>query len=63
MAMAHPSNKPLPVGSFEVPAVKIDGSMPEKLRAVARILGNNGIRVSGREAIESFQPDIVHLHN
>ena len=63
MAMAHPSNKPLPVGSFEVPAVKIDGSMPEKLRAVARILGNNGIRKSVREAIESFQPDIVHLHN
>lgn len=63
MTMSHPQNQPLPSGSFEIPQVSIDGNIQEKLKAVARILGYNGIRKAVRKAIHSFKPDIIHLHN
>ncbi|MDE5744464.1 MAG: glycosyltransferase [Paramuribaculum sp.] len=63
LAMSHPRNIPLPSGSFEVPCVSIDGTLPQKVKAASRILGGAGIRCAVRDALKSFCPDVVHLHN
>ena len=39
------------------------GSMPQKLRATWRALGHGDIISSFSKAMDSFRPDVVHLHN
>lgn len=63
LTMHHPDNLPLPSGSFEVPQVSINGGIADRINAASRILGGYGVRSAVKEAITSFRPDIVHLHN
>ncbi len=63
LAMSHPRNLPFPSGSFEVPCVRIDGTLRQKIKAASRILGGAGVRGIVRDALQSFRPDVVHLHN
>ena len=63
-AMNYPENLPSPDSglwasevSFAAPGVR------EKLRAAARIFGGAGVRESFLRALDTWQPDVVHLNN
>lgn len=62
-AMDYPDNLKLPDASGYASRVSFDGSLPEKLRAVRRLMGKGDVRESFRKVIREFRPDVVHLHN
>lgn len=62
-AMDYPDNLKLPDASGYASRVSFDGSLPEKLRAVRRLMGKGDVRESFRKVMREFRPDVVHLHN
>lgn len=62
-AMDYPDNLKLPDASGYASRVSFDGSLPEKLKAVRRLMGKGDVRESFRKVMREFRPDVVHLHN
>jgi glycosyltransferase involved in cell wall biosynthesis len=64
--MQHPENDPMPFADrfpgrveFEPPPPSASG----KARGVARMLWSTSARAGMESVLESFRPDVVHLHN
>ena len=61
--MDYPENLPMSMTDIFAPQVKFDGSLPEKLKAVMRMMGFGEIRSSFSRVLARFRPDVVHFHN
>lgn len=62
-AMDYPDNLPTEWSRHFAPQVDFGGGAAQKLAAVKRILGMGDVRRCFREALDEFQPDVVHLNN
>lgn len=61
--MDYPENLQMSMTDIFATQVKFDGSLPEKLKAVTRMMGFGDIRSSFSRALARFRPDVVHFHN
>ena len=62
-AMDYPHNDPCADASGYASRVEFGGSLVSKWRALQRLLGYGDIRKSVDKVLDSFRPDVVHLHN
>ncbi len=62
-AMDFPANIPLPESADYAPEVNFGGNPQEKFLAAQRMIGKGDIRKAAEKVLDSFQPDVVHLHN
>ena len=62
-AMDYPANTHLPETSGFASEVSFSGSIQKKIHAALRLLGKGNIRHTAEAVLDSFQPDVVHLHN
>jgi glycosyltransferase involved in cell wall biosynthesis len=64
--MDHPENETLALEALFPSNVELDpapATLPGKARAVGRMLYSSSARRGMEAALESFTPDVVHLHN
>ena len=62
-AMDYPDNDTIPDAAGYASRVDFGGGSSAKLRASARLFGKGDIVKSASEVLDSFRPDVVHLHN
>lgn len=62
-AMSYPDNEPLADVAGYASRIDFGGSVSDKLRATMRLLGKGDIEKSAAAVLDSFRPDVVHLHN
>lgn len=63
LAMQYPDNITLPEENSFPSEVKLFGGLKDKLRGAWRMMGYGEARKAARYAIETFRPDVVHMHN
>lgn len=62
-AMTHPQNVNLPESQSFASQIEFTGSPKQKVKAFRRLLGFGDITTSFKSVLDSFKPDIVHVHN
>ncbi len=62
-AMDYPDNDTIPDAAGYASRVDFGGGASARLRASARLFGKGDIVKSASEVLDSFRPDVVHLHN
>lgn len=63
LAMQYPDNIPLPEQNTFPSEVNLFGSLAGKLKGTLRMMGMGEARKAARKAIQTFRPDVVHMHN
>lgn len=60
--MDYPQNL-VPNNFYTAPQVDFGGNIADKLKFAARTMGYQGVKKAFKNALDTFKPDVVHIHN
>ena len=60
--MDYPQNL-VPDNFYTAPQVDFGGNIADKLKFAARTMGYQGVKKAFKNALDTFKPDVVHIHN